>query len=123
MAYEIDKQCVVTDKVPGSLKDLKVLTLDCQDLKLNLDIVKEIDIFNVNDKVRLIISREKPEYTSNDFCAHGYIFYEKRQDNDSKYVSLISLYGLIVKIISDEGLIKKGTLNMMDHVYLCLRRS
>ncbi len=121
MAYEIDRECVVTGKIDGSLKGLKILTLNCQDLSLNLDIVKEIDIFDINEKVRLIISRNKPEYTSNDFCAHGYLFYEKMQQ-DNVYVSLISIYGLIAKITSNEGIIRKGILNMMDHVYLCIRK-
>ncbi|MCG2884070.1 MAG: DNA-directed RNA polymerase subunit G [Sulfolobales archaeon] len=117
---KIEKQCKVISKVPGSLKGLKLLNLDCGDFTATVDLVQEIDVFDEGNDVAFVVSRDKPNYTPNDFCAHGYLFYEKKSDN--AFVSLISLYGLLVKIVSNSGIISSGILNMMDHVYVCIKK-
>ncbi|MGC9104844.1 MAG: DNA-directed RNA polymerase subunit G [Thermoprotei archaeon] len=118
---EIEKECRIESKTPGSLKGLKLLNLDCGDYKITVDVVEEIDLFNEGDNVTFLVSREKPSFTNRDFCAHGYLFYEKK--NGEGFVSLISLYGLLVRIQSSDGIISKGTLNMMDHVYVCIKKA
>ncbi|BCU70592.1 DNA-directed RNA polymerase subunit G [Stygiolobus caldivivus] len=116
--------CKVNRIEQGSLKNLLILKLECEDnILIESDIVEEINLFREGENVRVEISREKPSYTEKDFCAHGYLFYEKTQE-DGSTLDQISLYGLIVKISSKgKGLIMDNMFKMMDHVYYCIKKS
>ncbi|QGR18876.1 DNA-directed RNA polymerase subunit G [Stygiolobus azoricus] len=116
--------CTTSKIERGNLKNLLILKLECeQNIVIETDIVEEINLFKEGEKVTVEISIEKPSYTEKDFCAHGYLFYEKLQD-DGTILDQISLYGLIVKISSKNlGLIKENLFKMMDHVYYCIKRS
>ncbi|MBP1358263.1 MAG: DNA-directed RNA polymerase subunit G [Sulfolobus sp.] len=116
---KLDVGCKITSIDKGSLKGLYVVKMDCEKYHVEFDIIDTINIFNQEDNVKMIVSREKPSYTSNDFCAHGYIFYEKPEGD--RILTQISLYGLIVKVYTEKGLIKDKIFNMMDHVYFCVK--
>lgn len=115
----VSEFCKIDSILPGSLRGYSIVKLNCNSLNAEVDIPNEVMIFKNGEEVKLIISRERPEYSNRDFCAHGYIFYEKKDKED--YISLISLYGLLVKITTKEGLISSKKFNMMDHIYFCLK--
>jgi hypothetical protein len=75
---EIEKECKVISKVPGSLKGLKLLNLDCGDFTATVDLVQEIDIFDEGNEVTFVVSRDKPNYTPNDFAPMGTSSMRKR---------------------------------------------
>ncbi|AHC51050.1 DNA-directed RNA polymerase subunit G [Sulfolobus acidocaldarius SUSAZ] len=114
--------CKISSIEKGALKNLYVVKMYCNnDLKIEFDITKELSIFSKDEEVTFIISREKPEYSEKDFCAHGYLFLERQQD-DGSFIDEISLYGLIVKILSKNGLINSKLFKMMDHIYYCVKK-
>lgn len=120
---EINLNCEINSIEKGSLKNLLIVKLSCDNININFDIVENINIFNEKDKVRVIISRAKPSYTNKDFCGHGYIVTElKDTTQDGKYNLIISLFGLLVKISNKESLLKTFGLNVMDHVYFCVKK-
>ncbi|BAB65302.1 DNA-directed RNA polymerase subunit G [Sulfurisphaera tokodaii] len=118
---KVETTCKITSIDKGSLKGLIIIKMDCGIYQVEFDILESINIFKQEENVSMIISREKPVYTSNDFCAHGYLFYEKPEGN--KILDQISLFGLIVKIYSEKGLIGNSLFKMMDHVYFCVKKS
>ncbi|BDB97173.1 hypothetical protein SACC_01900 [Saccharolobus caldissimus] len=120
---EINLNCEINGIEKGSLKNLLIVKLSCDNININFDIVENINIFNEKDKVRVIISRTKPSYTNKDFCGHGYIVTELKDTTpDGKYNLIISLFGLLVKISNKESLLKTFGLNVMDHVYFCVKK-
>lgn len=118
---KMQEDCKILSIDKGSLKGLNIVKMECGNYHVEFDIIDTINIFNVDEKVTLLISRNKPNYSSSDFCAHGYIFYEKPENN--MILSQISLYGLIVKIYSEKGLINSKIFNMMDHLYFCVKKT
>ena len=118
---KLETNCKISSIEQGSLKGLYIVKMNCENYYVEFDIVDVINVFKQEESVKMIISKEKPIYTSNDFCAHGYLFYEKKEGE--KVLDQISLYGLIVKIYSNNGLINSKIFNMMDHVYFCVRKS
>ncbi|MFP3259423.1 MAG: DNA-directed RNA polymerase subunit G [Sulfolobus sp.] len=118
---KLEAECSINSIEAGTLKNLYIVKMNCGVYDVEFDIVDVINIFNKGDKVKLIISKQRPEYSNRDFCAHGYLFYEKKQENN-KVLDQISLFGLIVKIYSDQGLIQLKIFNMMDHVYYCVKK-
>lgn len=120
-AGRLETNCKITSINKGSLRGLYVISMECEKYKVEFDIVDTINIFKEGENVKMILSKDKPKYSSDDFCAHGYLFYEKAQGND--ILSQISLYGLIVKIYSEKGLIGSKLFNMMDHVYFCVSKA
>ncbi|BDC19285.1 DNA-directed RNA polymerase subunit G [Acidianus sp. HS-5] len=118
--YEFNEEGIVSSIQKGVLRDLYVVNIKCQDININLDVTSEINIFNNNEKVNVIISRSKPIFTSNDFCGHGYIVTEKVDQNAKTYITIISLFGLLVKIESNSSFLNKYGFNVMDHVYFCI---
>ncbi|MEM0374543.1 MAG: DNA-directed RNA polymerase subunit G [Sulfolobaceae archaeon] len=118
-ASKISEECKINSIIAGSLRGYSIVKISCNNLNAEVDIPDELLIFKENENIKFLVVKDKPQYTNKDFCAHGYLFYE-RKDKD-EYISLISLYGLIVKITTKEGLIASKKFNMMDHVYLCLK--
>ena len=115
--------CKIDKIEQGSLKNLLILKMQCGDVIIETDMVEELNLFKEGDSVRVEISREKPTYTEKDFCAHGYLFYERPQE-DGTILDQISLFGLIVKIsFKNGGLIKDNVFKMMDHVYYCIKKA
>lgn len=123
--YEFNEEGTIGSIQKGVLRDLYVVNIKCQDININLDVTSEINIFNNNEKVNVIISRSKPSFTQNDFCGHGYIVTEKEKVNQNKktYITILSLFGLLVKIESDSSFLNKYGFNIMDHIYFCVIKS
>jgi len=118
---KLETNCKIVSIDRGSLKGLYIVKMNCDNYYVEFDIIDTINIFKQEENVKMIISREKPTFTSNDFCAHGYLFYEKKEGE--KVLDQISLYGLMVKIYSNNGLIGDKIFNMMDQVYYCVKKS
>ncbi|AWR97246.1 DNA-directed RNA polymerase subunit G [Acidianus sulfidivorans JP7] len=118
---EFKEEGVVNSIDIGALRDLYVVNIHTEDANITIDVVKQINIFNINEKYQIIISKTKPNFSDNDFCGHGYIVTEKK-DKD-KYITIVSLYGLIVRIESKESFLNKFGFNIMDHIYFCALKS
>jgi len=108
----------VTKIEQGSLPQIYVVTfIGDENTQLIGDIHEYIQIFSNNQKVKIVISREKPNYRENkDFCGSGYLF-QKRKENDLNVI-FISIGGLLFKLITLMELNK--AFNIMDKVYLCI---
>lgn len=120
---DLELSCNIEKISEGSLKNLYILNLKCENnFLINIDIPKEINIFQDNEIIKFVISKEKPQYTSNDFCAHGYVVTEKDYGNNN-ILTIISLFGLLVRVTSPTGLVKQGKLSVMDHIYLCIKKT
>ncbi|BBD71981.1 hypothetical protein HS1genome_0370 [Sulfodiicoccus acidiphilus] len=111
----------VVDKKPGQIPGAWIARVESQGTTVELDVLREFDLFREGSKVVVELSKSRPDFSAEDFCAHGYLFSEK--ENNGKRVTLLSLYGLIVRFTTDDGLISSGKFSMMDHVYLCVRPS
>lgn len=116
-SYEYQELCKIASIEQGAIRGIDVIKLDCEKIKVDVDMISQINVFASNQQVKFIISKNKPEFTNNDFCAHGYIVTEKQQEN---YVTIISLFGPLIRIISNESFCKEYNLNIMDHVYVCI---
>lgn len=114
---EFRQEGIVNSIENGALRGLYIVKIMTNDVTISLDVTKQINIFNVNEKYNIIISKNKPEFTQNDFCGHGYIVTEKKLQDS--YVTIVSLYGLLIRIESKYSFIKKYGFNVMDHVYFC----
>lgn len=114
--YNFSQECTVERIEKGELRDLLVVKIKCGEITMNLDVVSSINIFKEGGKVRTIISQQPPEYSPDDFCAHGYVVTEKRKDS---FITLISFFGPVLRISSQESFTKITQLKVMDHVYFC----
>ncbi|EZQ03038.1 DNA-directed RNA polymerase subunit G [Candidatus Acidianus copahuensis] len=114
--------CKVEDIDRGALRELYVVKFVCDNgRKITMDIVNQINIFSKNNKYDIIISKNKPEFTQKDFCGHGYIVTQK--STEGKYVTIISLYGLLIRIESDKNFLEEKNLTITDHIYFCAKNA
>lgn len=127
VAQEIILSCEINSIERGSLKNLSMVNMSCNGFNVSFDIIDSINIFSQKEKVKVIISKNRPSYSHDDFCGHGYIVTELKDsslNNGNKYTTIISLYGLLVKIISNkESFLRTSQLNIMDHVYFCVKKN
>lgn len=77
---KLEVECKITSIDKGSLKGLLIVKMSCENYQVEFDILDSINIFRNEENVKMEISREKPTYTSNDFCAHGYIFMRNQME-------------------------------------------
>jgi len=84
VTYNFSQECTVERIEKGELRDLLVVKIKCGEITMNLDVVSSINIFKEGGKVRTIISQQPPEYSPDDFCAHGYVVTEKRRTVSSR---------------------------------------
>ncbi|WP_338600036.1 DNA-directed RNA polymerase subunit G [Sulfolobus tengchongensis] len=125
-AQEIILDCEIKNIEKGSLKNLSIVKMSCNDIDVNFDIIDNINIFKENEKVKMLLSKSKPIYTSNDFCAHGYIVTELKDTSitaDARYTMIISLFGLLVKISNKDSLLRLFQFHVMDHIYFCVKKN
>ncbi|MEM4884572.1 MAG: DNA-directed RNA polymerase subunit G, partial [Saccharolobus sp.] len=100
-----------------------IVNLYCGNIGIDFDIIDHINIFHEKEKVNVILSKDKPRYTSEDFCAHGYVVTEIKDKMSSKHKTIISLFGLLVRIMSEkESILDLFKINIMDHIYFCVRK-
>jgi DNA-directed RNA polymerase subunit G len=122
-AQENILECEVNSIQKGSLKNLLIVNLHCGNIGIDFDIIDHINIFHEKEKVNVILSKDKPRYTSEDFCAHGYVVTEIKDKMSSKHKTIISLFGLLVRIMSEkESILDLFKINIMDHIYFCVRK-
>ncbi|AWS00608.1 DNA-directed RNA polymerase subunit G [Metallosphaera hakonensis] len=119
--YVFSENCKIDSIRKGELRDLLVATIKGKNLEMILDVISSLNVFNEGEEVRVILSREKPEFTEKDFCAHGYVVTEKKKGDN--FVSIISFFGPLLRIVSADGFLQRVGLKSMDHVYFCVRKN
>jgi DNA-directed RNA polymerase subunit G len=119
----LNEQCEITSINKGTLKGILLVEMHCEKHEIIFDIVNDINTFTQKEKVNVVLSKIRPEFGPEDFCGHGYIVTQKK--NESGLVTIISIFGLLVKIIDkdDNNLVKDTNLNIMDHIYFCVKKS
>ncbi|MEM3293350.1 MAG: DNA-directed RNA polymerase subunit G, partial [Metallosphaera sp.] len=71
--YVFSEICDIVSIKKGELRDLLVISIKCKDIDITLDMISSINMFEQGEKVNLTISKERPEFSERDFCAHGYV--------------------------------------------------
>ncbi|MEM0071472.1 MAG: DNA-directed RNA polymerase subunit G [Metallosphaera sp.] len=120
--YVFSEICDIVSIKKGELRDLLVISIKCKDIDITLDMISSINMFEQGEKVNLTISKERPEFSERDFCAHGYVVTEKKKKDES-YTTIISFFGPLLRISSNESFIEKKGLKIMDHIYFCIKKS
>jgi DNA-directed RNA polymerase subunit G len=109
--------CNIDSMKDSYIPEIKIVEMSCENnARVKMDVHRKVNIFNVRDKVLLIISKTMPQYNEGrDFVAHGYII-SKRTENDN-IVVYISLWGFLV-ILSLQNDEKIVGFNPTDKVYV-----
>ncbi len=117
---EITESVKVTNIKESLIPNIYIVELQGRNLKIDMDIHREVLVFGKNDSLKLIISKTKPQYQEGkDFCAKGIVANKKTEDKNKKII--ISLWGFTVIITDKEQKSKLwDKLNIMDEVYYCL---
>jgi DNA-directed RNA polymerase subunit G len=103
-----------------------IITIDCGDVKANIDLVKDLLIFKEGETVELTLSHEKPQYQEGkDLVIWGYIMSKKKQllkEPQPKIIHklLVSLWGFLL-VIESENEDLCNAFSIMDKVYLKIR--
>ncbi len=103
-----------------------IITIDCGDVKANIDLVKDLMIFKEGEAVELSLSREKPQYQEGkDLVIWGYVMSKKKQllkEPQPKMIHklLVSLWGFLL-VIESENENLCNAFSIMDKVYLKIR--
>ncbi|WP_238024716.1 DNA-directed RNA polymerase subunit G [Metallosphaera javensis (ex Hofmann et al. 2022)] len=121
-SYAFSETCKIDSIKRGELRDLLVISMKCQDTEFNLDMISSLNMFNDGESVNIVLSKERPDFTERDFCAHGYVVTQKKK-NEGAYVTIISFFGPLLRISSKDDFLKRAGLNVMDHVYFCVKKS
>ena len=103
-----------------------IVTITSGDVRLRMDMLRSLLVFDVGDKVSVLISREKPTYIEGkDFVAWGYVMSKKmsrvRETKKDIYKLLISLWGYLVVLETSTPDIHKA-FSVMDKVYLKIHK-
>ncbi|MEM1622032.1 MAG: DNA-directed RNA polymerase subunit G, partial [Metallosphaera sp.] len=121
-SYSFSEMCKIDSIKKGELRDLLIVAVRCQDTEFNLDMISSLNMFKDGENVNVILSKERPDFTEKDFCAHGYVVTQKKK-GDGTFVTIISFFGPLLRISSKDDFLKRAGLNVMDHVYFCVRKS
>ncbi len=96
-----------------------IVTIEGEGRRLKADIHKELMLFKEGDKVEVVVSKSLPEYREGeDYCGKGHMF-SKRAESREKIKLLVSLGGFLNVI---EVPRKEDVFEVMDEVYLCIKR-
>ncbi|MFN3267923.1 MAG: DNA-directed RNA polymerase subunit G [Zestosphaera sp.] len=116
-------ECSVASIRKSLIPGVVILSLDCQESKVELDLLKELLVVSEGEKTEYTLSREKPEYDEKkDFVAWGYVVSKKNvETTPPKQKLIVSLWGYVVMIESSENI--NNYFNIMDKVYFKLRHS
>jgi hypothetical protein len=88
-----------------------VVTIESPDIKTVFDIHKMLKIFDLNDKVKITISKSIPNFKEGvDLVIKGYVIAKKYEENINKL--LISLWGFLLVIESK----LKSILDLFDYM-------
>jgi len=101
-----------------------ILTIDCGDAVIKLDLVKDVLLFNEGDKVDIVISRDLPQFREGvDLVIWGYVLSKKKALSKEKPSKLlISLWGYLVVIETMQDNIIDA-FNYLDKVYFKMSKS
>jgi DNA-directed RNA polymerase subunit G len=104
----------VIEKVEeGALKGQLLATMKAGDVQVTFDVIRDIMGFREGDKIRIVISDERPENLDRfEFCGHGYLVDEE----DKSRVTLFSIWGIIFKFAPPIGLKPE------KKYYLCIEK-
>lgn len=79
-SYSFSEMCKIDSIKKGELRDLLIVAVRCQDTEFNLDMISSLNMFKDGENVNVILSKERPDFTEKDFCAHGYVVTQKRRE-------------------------------------------
>ncbi len=114
----IEGEGVVKKVEKSIIPKVYILTVDCEEAVLKLDLVKDLLIFDEGDRVNIVISREKPQFSEGkDLVIWGYVLSKKKTLSGEKPNKLlISLWGylLIIETKRDDII---DSFDYLDKVY------
>ena len=114
----IEAEGVVKNIEKSIIPKVYILTIDCGDTTIKLDLVKDLLIFDEGDKVNIVISREKPQFEEGrDLVIWGYVLSKKNTLSKEKPDKLlISLWGylLVIETTRDDVV---DSFDYLDKVY------
>ncbi len=91
----------IVKKIEKSLiPKVYILSIDCDEISIKLDLVKDLLIFDEGDRVDVLISHEKPKFKEGqDLVIWGYVLSKKKTLSSEKPNKLlISLWGYLLVI-------------------------
>ena len=118
----ISASCKVEKIEPSKIRKIILATLKCGNLTVSLDLVKDLLIFSEGDKVEVLLTKERPEFTEEDLVIWGYVMTKKRKPVDKgkegRFINklLISLWGYLLVLESAKDIL--DAFSIMDKVYL-----
>jgi hypothetical protein len=110
MSY-ITYEGVVKSVDKSLIPHIYIITIENPDIKTVFDIHKMLKIFDLNDKVKITISKSMPNFKEGvDLVIKGYVIAKKYEENINKL--LISLWGFLLVIESK----LKSILDLFDYM-------
>ncbi len=110
MSY-ITYEGVVKSVDKSLIPHIYIITIENPDIKTVFDIHKMLKIFDLNDKVKITISKSMPNFKEGvDLVIKGYVITKKYEENINKL--LISLWGFLLVIESK----LKSILDLFDYM-------
>jgi DNA-directed RNA polymerase subunit G len=110
MSY-ITYEGVVKSVDKSLIPHIYIITIENPDIKTVFDIHKMLKIFDLNDKVKITISKNMPNFKEGvDLVIKGYVIAKKYEENI--YKLLISLWGFLLVIESK----LKSILDLFDYM-------
>jgi len=86
---------------------------------ISFDVPTQLNSFRSDQELLISITRERPSFGERDYCCRGYLFSEKRKEQG--FLTLISSFGLLIWVRTEEGLLNTGVFQIMDQVYFCAK--
>lgn len=126
MGLEISSDRIVLDGVVKSvtkslIPQVYLVSVEGSDVRATFDVHKSLLLreLNVNSKVRITLSKSKPEYRSGvDLVMRGYIMSKKTSEGQAIKL-LVSLWGYLLILESPNAELSR-VFNYMDEVYFKL---
>ncbi len=120
----IEVEGLVKSIEKSSIPTVVIIQIDCGDVKIKMDLVRKLLVFDEGDKVKVVISKSRPDYREGeDFVAWGYVMSKKKERKvingmrKDIYKLLISLWGYLVVLESESDELLNA-FNYMDKVYM-----
>jgi len=96
----IEAEGIVRKIEKSLIPKVYILSIDCDEISIKLDLVKDLLIFDEGDRVDVLISHEKPKFKEGqDLVIWGYVLSKKKTLSSEKPNKLlISLWGYLLVI-------------------------
>jgi len=114
----------VIKKIEKSLiPSVYILSIECDEVSIKLDLVKDLLIFDEGDKVAVTISQKRPVFNEGrDLVIWGYVLSKKKSlKSDKPSKLLISLWGYLLVLESLRSDVVDA-FDYLDKVYLKLSK-